>query len=272
MLRLFFLICFIVSVALHSRANAAQSITIDGSTGVKPLIESLAQVFQKTSQAVQIKIGPGLKPNLRLQALLDEKIDIAMASHGIDIEQISARGFKVHKIARVAVVFGANHSVKVMSLSQRQLCDIYSGKVSNWQALKGSNLQLTPFIRPYNEVDYEVVNAHISCFSQLQIPGHIQIRKKSGQMAKAIAQTPGAIGMTTMIRVVQSKGKVRALSLNEVAPDTANLSSGAYSLTRGMYLITASQLSPEVERFLAFITSKEGKDIIVSNHAVPTED
>ena len=253
----------------HFEAIASEKLVIDGSTGVKPLIESLAVEYQKSHSAPQIEIGSGLKPEARVHALINKDIDIAMASHGIDIQHVSAKGLTVHRIAKVAVVMGVNQSVNIRNISYQQLCDIYGGKIENWQDLGGENQPIIPFIRPFNEVDTEVILEQVSCFASLKISPQIETRKKSGQMARAIAQPPGAIGMTTLIRVQQSKGKIRALSLNNIKPDTSNLLEGNYTLTRDLFLITPAEPDKKTRRFLAFIRSQNGSRNIISNNAVP---
>ena len=259
---------FVCVVGLCSKALAA-TVVVDGSTGVKPLVEALAKVYSKSQQAVSIQIGTGLKPKARIQALLNQDIDIAMASHGIDIEAITSEGLQVHKIAKVAVVMAVNRDVNISGVSHQQLCDIYAGKTLNWRSLHGPNAAIAVFSRPNTEVDYEVVNAHIPCFSQLQLSSQTQTKKKSGQMARALAQTSGAIGMTTMVRVAQSEGRLLALSLDDVAPTITNLLSGDYVLTRDLFLITPSNPTPQVSSFLAFIRSEKGAVIIQTNNAVP---
>ncbi len=84
-------------------AAAQQKITIDGSTGTAPLIEALGKAFTaKTNIAVEI--GKGLGTKDRLTALADRKIDIAMASHGLNVAEVTARGMAVNRIAMTPVV------------------------------------------------------------------------------------------------------------------------------------------------------------------------
>ncbi len=248
---------------------ASDKLLIDGSTGVKPLIAALANQYAEAADNPKVVIGEGLRPNDRIQALLDGNIDIAMASHGIDAERLYRQGLKVHKIAITAVVLGANSSVEVSNISNQQLCDIYAGQLTDWRQLGGQSLALIPLIRPFDEVDTEVINMQIPCFNKAMVPSHVAVYEKSGQMAKAIAKTPGAIGMTTLVRVAQSKGKIRALALNGVLPAARNLASGNYPLVRNMYLITAQQPTDMVTAFITFVRSPIGDKIVRQNNAAP---
>ena len=249
--------------------NASETLMVDGSTGVKPLVQALAEKFKDTEHGFDIEFGDGLKPKARIQALLDGEMQIAMASHGIDVEQIKASGLFVHQIAKMAVVMGVHQSVQIRSLSHQEICDIYSEKTTNWQSLDGANQIIKSYLRPFNEVDTEIVSAYIGCFHEEAISPNITVMAKSGHMAKALAKTPGAIGMTTQVRVGQSKGQIKAISINDVAPSVSNLENGAYPFTRDMFLITDLKPSSKVTAFLAYIFSAEGRQVIIENNAVP---
>lgn len=244
------------------------AINIDGSTGVKPLVVALSASYRNQQSAVPIMIGDGLKPQARIEALKRNRIQIAMASHGIDTRQIETQGLVVHRIAKVAVVMGVNRDVEVNSVTYQQLCDIYSGKSINWQELGGNDKNIMPFVRPSSEVDIEVVSAFVPCFRSLSYAS-AEVKEKSGHMAKALALNSGAVGMTTMVRVAQSMGNIKPLAINGIHPTSVNIQNASYRLTRDLFLITHREPAQEVLQFLDFIRSKHGVEIILSNNAVP---
>lgn len=88
-------------------------------------------------------------------------------------------------------------------------------------------------------------------------------------MAKALAETPHALGMTSMTVVEQSGGKVKALSLNGVAPTIANVKSGRYFLTRDFLFVVKGEPVGSTRKFLDFLLSPDGDRVILANGAVP---
>ena len=137
--------------------HAQSVITIDGSTGVAPLVAALAKTYEQQNPGTQIQIGKGLGTGARIRALDEGKIDIAMASHGLDVAAIQKQGMVVHEFAKVAVVFAVNETVPVAALTDAQVCAIYSGKAVNWRDVGGPDLAIAPLARPDSEVDTEVV-------------------------------------------------------------------------------------------------------------------
>lgn len=254
-----------------THAQSAERIVIDGSTGVAPLVRALAKAYRERHPDVTVEIGKGLGTKARIKALAAGSIDIAMASHGLVTDQLVRQGMAVHEIAKVAVVFGVNSAVPATDIDDQQICAVYERRLVNWQELGGPDLPVAPHVRPDTEVDAEIVRQRIGCLAQLQMPGSVRVMPKSGDMAKALAGTPGAIGMTTMTVVEQSKGKISALALNGVAPSPENVRSGAYRLTRDSFLVVRSAPGLAVVRFLDFVRSPEGKGVIRANGAVPLD-
>lgn len=250
-------------------AQTAERIVIDGSTGMAPLVRALAQAYVAQNPGVGIEIGKGIGTRARIRVLAEEKIDIAMASHGLNVEEITRQGMDVREIAKVAVVFGVNASVPALNLTERQICDIYSLKHADWTELAKVSQPIALHTRPETEVDTEVVRARIGCLKDLPMPASVKVMPKAGEMAAALAGTAGAIGMTTMTVVEQSGGKVRPVSLNGVAPSADNVSKRVYTLTRDSFLVTRQPPSPAVAGFLEFVRSPAGQKVISANGAVP---
>src|SRR5688572_27712372 len=224
------LLLVLTAGTLAASSAQAQTIAIDGSTGVMPLAAALAKAFQARNPGVTVELGKGLGTKARIQALSEGKIDIALASHGLNVADIARQGMTANEIARIAVVFGVNGTVPVTSLSEQQICQIYSSKTSNWKALGGTELGIAPLTRPDSEVDAEVVRAGIKCLADLRMPAAVRVMNSAGDMAKGLSATAGAIGMTTMTAVEQSRGGIRALSLNGVAPSADNVERRSYPL------------------------------------------
>jgi len=259
------------ALAVNVCAQGAEKVVLDGSTGVMPLASALAKAYQARNPGAAFEFGKGLGTRARFQALADGKIDVALASHGLRVDELTRQGMVVHEIARIAVVFGINETVPVSNLSAQQVCDIYSGKVANWKALGGPDLEIAVRTRPESEVDTEVVRDGIACLKDLKMAESVKVMPKSGDMAKELAAVPGAIGMTSMTVVEQSQGKIKAASLNGTAPSSDNVKRKAYTLIRESFFVTRGSPPAAVARFIEFTRSTSGDEVIAANGAVPVK-
>lgn len=253
-----------------AHAQSGDRIVIDGSTGVAPLATALAKAFQARNPGVSVDLGGGLGTKARIESLAQGKIDIALASHGLDLAAISRQGMTAHEVARAAVVFAVNAGVPIDNLSAQQICDVYSGQTANWKALGGPDLAIAARTRPDSEVDAEVVRGGIQCLKSLRKPDAVKVMPRAGDMAKELAATPGAIGMTSMTVVEQSQGRVRFLAIDGVSPSAENVERKRYGLVREAFFVTKSPPAPAVGRFLEFARSPEGSEVIRANGAIPT--
>jgi phosphate transport system substrate-binding protein len=256
-------------VGLAVPSHTADRIVIDGSTGVTPLVAALAKAYQQQNPGIAIEIGKGLGTRARIEALNKGAIDIAMASHGLKVDEIQRQGMTVHEIGKVPVVFGVNRSVSAKELTESQICEIYAGKVTNWKEVGGPDLTLVALTRPDSEVDTEVVRQHIACLANLKMPPSVKVAPKAGEMAAELAATAGAIGMTTMTVVEQSSGSIRPLTLRGVEPTAVNVQNKRYLLTRDSFLVTKAAPAPAVAKFIEFVRSEAGQKVIAANGAVP---
>lgn len=250
-------------------AWSEEEIVLDGSSGMLSLVKVLATAYQQKSSSPQVAIGKGLGTGARLQALAENKIQIALASHGIQPEDVQKGNLKVIEVAKGAIVFAVNASVSVTNITEAQVCDIYSGKVQNWQSLGGPDSAIVVLTRPPTEVDPEVIRAKIGCFKALKEVETAKVMARGPDMAKGLVDTPHAIGMASMTVVEQSGGKVKALTVNSIAPTAENVKSGRYFLTRDFLFVTKGEPTLPIKKFLDFVLSPEGDRVILANGAVP---
>jgi phosphate transport system substrate-binding protein len=250
-------------------ASAETILKVDGSTGAMPLVAALAKAYEAKTPNLKFEIGKGLGSKARIEALNSGRIDLAVASHGLNVDDLVRKGMIVDEIARTPVVFGVNASVPVANLLLSQICAIYSGDVTNWKSVGGPDLAVAARTRPDSEVDAEVVRSGIKCLKTLKMPETVKVMQRGGDMAKELAATTGAIGMTTTTVVEQSGGKIKSLSVDGVAPTASNVNAGNYRMAREVYLVTNGNASPATRAFLAFVKSADGAKVIEANRAIP---
>ncbi len=249
--------------------DALPAVHIDGSNGVMPLMHALADAYTAQNPQASITFGQGLGSRTRLDSLRAGVMDIAIASHGLDTAQLRAEGLVVHRIAETPVVVGVNAaSVSLAGLATAQLCDVLAGRVTSWRQLgDGRDLPVQVIVRPESEVDMEVLRDRVPCAQLIAISPNARVVEETNDMAEALTNTDGAIGITTATVTQQSEGAIRALSLDGVLPNPLTVMQGTYSLVRSSYLITRPDANVGVTAFLSFIASPSGARVLEQNGA-----
>ena len=92
-----------------------------------------------------------------------------MASHGLNVADVTKQGMTVHRIAIIPVLFAVHESVIIDGVTEAQICSIYAGSARNWKELGITDLAVAPLVGPESEVDMEVVRDGIACFKNLKL-------------------------------------------------------------------------------------------------------
>lgn len=259
----------LAAMACAPREPAAP-IRVDGSPGVHPLVSALADAYHSNGGG-PISLASGLGASRRAAAVADGVIDIAMASHGIDSADIARRGLAVHEIARTAVVFAVNADVPLPAITRQQVCDIVAGRATNWSGVGAGAAPIVALVRPESEVDAEIARDHVPCLAGVTPGKAVRVIERPDSMAAELARTPGAFGVTSLVLVEGTGGRIRALALDGVPPTAENVRTTAYRMVRRSFLITRQPAPPHVQRFLTFIRDTVGARVITGNGAVPAE-
>lgn len=248
----------------------ADTITVDGSNGVMPLAAALADAYQREHAGTVIALGRGLGSGARLAALRERRIDIALASHGLDTAALRTEGFTPHRVATTAVVFGVHDAAPARAITSAHACALLTGSAPSWDAVTGrtESVAMTVHARAESEVDMEVLRRGIACLTNTPMAPHVQVAPDTDAMRRALLASPGAIGVTTATVVQQERGQLRALALDGIAPTAEAVSAGRYPLVRDSYFIAAATPSPAVTHFITWLRSPAALRVLAANGAV----
>lgn len=248
-------------------ARPLPELRIDGSPGVAPIVVALADAYRLENPRAPVRIGSGLGSSARIQALAEGRIDVAMASHGVDTAALRARGIAAHEIARTAVVFAVNGDVMRTHITSPVVCDVYAGRIGSWS----DQLGILPFMRPANEVDAEVAIAAVPCLRDITFARTVTMIERPDDMAAELAARRAAFGITSLPYVERSNHRIRALALDGVEPTPENVLSGRYPMSRRAFLLVRHPAPPNVSRFLDFIRTQHGARVLRDAGAVPVQ-
>jgi phosphate transport system substrate-binding protein len=230
--------------AASSRAGEPGSITIAGSTALLPLVKQAAVDYQAKHANVKISVSGGGSMTGIAQAA-QKGVDIGDS----DVLPQNEPSLVDHKVAVVPFGVVVNSSVNVKNLSTPQIRDIFSGKLTNWSQVGAASRQITMINRPRSSGTRSVFVQTIMSGAQPSESGLTQ--DSSGTVATMVAQTPGAISYVALSYV--KPGVVKALSIDGVAPNRANIESGKYHFWSYEHMLTNGQPSAQIADFINFV-------------------
>ncbi|MCX6032612.1 MAG: phosphate ABC transporter substrate-binding protein [Chloroflexi bacterium] len=235
------------------------TLRIAGSTSMMPVLRELAAAYQARHPHVLVDVQGGGSASgeslLKIGAA-----DLAAVSWQEDAQH-QPEGVTAIPIARdaVAVVVHPKNNVKKLTLLQVRA--IYRGEVLDWAALGGPAEE--PMI-----VSREDGSGTRAAFEALVMGGdrvtlNALVMPTSAAVVDYVAHHRAAIGYVTIAALTDT---VRAVPMEELLPSPANLRSGAYHLSRALYLYAPDPAPSATQAFVDFVLSPAGQTIVAKYH------
>ncbi|MEO8531835.1 MAG: phosphate ABC transporter substrate-binding/OmpA family protein, partial [Deltaproteobacteria bacterium] len=207
--------------------------------------------------------------------MLAKNIDVGMSSRRITPEEARAlkaagAGLMIDParetiVAADALVMIVNPSNPVTSISIGDIARIYSGAVTNWSELGGSDLPITVVVRPDSAGTQSAFNERIFGGPAIGAPAVLEVAKTNRAAADSVNAIPGAIGYVgqAFARGAKTLPIVNECGISEL-PDEFSAKTGEYAIVDPLYLYTPATLDSDLARDFIAYTSSEGADQVIA--------
>jgi phosphate transport system substrate-binding protein len=239
---------------------AAKNLTIKGSTTVLPISQSCAEVFMNKHSDVNISVQGG-GSGVGIASLIDGTCDIADASRPIkdkEIKKAKDNGVDAYEnvvaLDGIAVIVHPSNPIRGLSIDQ--IKKIYTGEISNWIGLGGKDMKVVVISRDSASGTFETFNELALDDEKVRPDALLQASNQA--VAQAVSRTPGAIGYVGLGYLSSS---VKAVFVDGVEPNKANVVNGSYKLARELYMYTDGAPQGLVKNFIDFVLSEEGQKL-----------
>jgi phosphate transport system substrate-binding protein len=263
-------VLFLVGPFIINSASASskETLIITGTGASVGTMQLMAKAFQKNRPNVNISILPSIGSTGGISAVQEGKIDIGLSSRSLKPEERS--GEIVEELyGRTAFIFGVQDPNPTKGLRLAEIEEIYTGQRKTWSDGTPIRLILRPLSDSYS--DYLAsINPGLKSASEKarSIPG-VFVGNTDQEAALQIEKTPGAFGTTSGSIIAAEKRKLKALSVDGVAPTLANVSTGKYPYVMTLSLVyKRDKYKGSIKDFIEFVFSKDGKKLLSDNSQV----
>ena len=208
------------------------TLDIAGGTAHIPVMKGAAKNIMTANPDIRGGSGVGV------QQVGEGLVQIGNTGRALKEKEIAKYGLQSFPFAIDGVALVVNPANKVRAITAQQAQDIFAGKITNWKALGGADAPITVYTREDGSGTREVF------------------------VEKALG-----IGYVGIGHVDKS---VAALTFDKMVPSQENAASGAYTLTRLLYMNTKGAPSGLTKAFIDYIYSPEGSAIIEKSGYIPT--
>lgn len=256
---------------------------MDGSTSLIPLEAGIrAALYGKTIEEATLDVVHSttwdsfwnlLSGNVDLVfsvPLSQEQWDYA-ANQGVTLETVP--------IAKEGFVFVVNAENPVDTLTQEQLRDIYSGKITNWSEVGGLDEAIIPYQRNNDSGSQNYMITFMGDTPLMDAPTEMRPTSMSGLMDVVALNdnARGAIGYSVYAYAADMYGNgndIKFIQVDGIAPSKATMASGDYPLL-GENIAVFNANAPEdgyVRQLVDWICSYDGQLALAQAGYVTLED
>lgn len=239
------------------------TVATDGSTSMEKVIGALGESFMEANSGTTFTYNP-TGSGSGIQAVSEGRCDIGLSSRALKDDE-KASGLKETTLALDGIAIIVNPQNPVQDLTLEQIAKIYTGEITNWKDVGGSDAEI---VRIGREAGSGTRDGFESITDTKDACQYRQELTSTGDVITTVSQNPNAIGYASLAAI---KDSVKALTVNGVAPTEATVKDGTYLVQRPFVLVTkeGAALSETAQKFFDFSTSADAASIISAAGAVP---
>lgn len=258
--------------ALTSVVNA-QTVKLKGSDTVLPLAQKEAEAYNKSGKGKVSVTGGG--SGVGIAALIDGTTDIATSSRKIKMDeklkmQDAGKKYKEVVVSRDALSVIVNPANPVQQLTREQIEGIFTGKITNWKEVGGSDLKIIVYSRETSSGTYEFFKEFV--MARKNYASSVLNMPATGAIVQSVSQTKGAIGY---IGMAYDNGAVRQLKVSYdkgktyIMPSMATAKNKTYPIIRPLFFYYNVKDEAKVKPFIDFCLSAAGQQLVEKTGYVP---
>jgi phosphate transport system substrate-binding protein len=280
--KLIFILMVLTTANYAFAASRKNSIQIKGSDTMVNLAQAWAEAYMQNNPTEFISVTGG-GSGTGLSSLISGTCDLAMSSRDIKDKEVALakqkgiNPFEI-KVALDGLAVVVNLKNPVNKLTNRQLADIFSGRITNWKQVGGQDKKIVILSREVNSGTHVYFKEHIlrnnDPNSKEEFAPSALMLPSSQAIADEVANNSSAIGYYGM-GYISDKQKPVMVAKDEKSeyepPTIENVMSGKYPVSRPLFLYTNGQPQELVKKFVDFCLSQEGQEIVAKTDFVPVK-
>lgn len=249
--------------ASEQEGTVSGTVSTDGSTSMEKVIGSLGEAFMAENDKISVTYNP-TGSGSGISAVSEKRCDIGLSSRALKDEE-KASGLTETVLAYDGIAVIVNPENPVSDLTIEQISKIYTGEITNWNEVGGSDAEIVLIGR---EAGSGTRDGFESITKTEDLCLYRQELTSTGDVITTVSQNVSAIGYASLASV---KDTVKAINVGGVTPTEETVKDGSYAIQRPFVLVTreGEELSAPAKKFFEYITSIDASEIISGAGAVP---
>jgi len=238
------------------------SIKVDGSTTVGPIAKAFAEYYMTRHHDVSVTVSESGSGN-GAKSLINAACDVADMSRPMESAELEAAKSKgvnpaEHIVARDGIAVVLHPSNPVGALTIEQIRKIYTGEITNWKDLGGTDEAIVVISRDTNSGTYETFEKMV--LSKQKLTQKAEYVGSNGAIRQRVMTTAAAIGY---VGLAFTEG-VKPITVNGVAPTVETVLDKTYPIARPLYMYTNGEpkAGTPLAEFINLSNTSDGRKIV----------
>ena len=242
-----------------------KKLVLTGSSTVAPLMAEVAKKFEKENLGFRIDVQSGGSG----RGIADARqgvADIGMVSRALKDDE---KDLTAHTIALDGICVILNKTNTVATLTDAQVIDIYTGKITNWKAVGGKDAPITVVNKAEGRSTLELFLNYFK-LKPTEVKAQVIIGDNQ-QGIKTVAGNPNSIGYVSIGSAefeAKEGAPIKLMPVGGVEATTANIINGKFPISRPLNLVTKGAPGPVAKLLVDYAKSKKIDDLIKEQYFV----
>jgi phosphate transport system substrate-binding protein len=249
-----------------TEASLSGTISTNGSTSMEKVIGTLSEAFMADNSGVTITYD-ATGSGTGIESAKNQSCDLGLSSRAL---KDTETGLKSITVALDGIAIIVNSDCGVDNLTLEQVSDIFTGKITNWSEVGGSDLEISCIGRESGSGTRDGFESITKTTDSCKLDQELT---STGAVITAVSSSKNAIGYASLSSV-EGKSGIKAITIDGVACSEATVLDGTYAIQRPFNFVysESATLSDATQAFVDFATSKEAADLIREAGAVPVTE
>ena len=247
---------------MMSHTAGAEEITIVGTGSGMAILDNVGKAFTGMNPDVTVVVPKSIGSGGGVKAVGSDQAVIGRIARKVKDKEASY-GLTYVAMAKLPVVFYTNKSAAVESLTPGQICDIYSGKVTNWSDVGGKGGKIRVVRREDGDSSLSVLRDAFPGFKDLEITEKSKTTNSDSEACELTEKKADTIAFGTL-------GNAKEYDVTILKIDGKHPTDTDYPYTGELALIYKDKnLSGKVKDFVSFATSDQSHGVIKEAGGMP---
>ncbi|WP_346294268.1 PstS family phosphate ABC transporter substrate-binding protein [Sphaerothrix gracilis] len=245
---------------------ATNRIKIGGSSEAYEAIEMLTDAYSERDTSSEFEYFPPSQTSGGIEGVKVAVLDVGAVSRAVTTAETGDELIYLPLVKTPLVIVVHSSVAGVTNISAEQIKGIYSGDITNWQALDGPDAEIIVFDFTEDENEKQVLrSAYLG--PDLEITPDAVVFAEDDELLETAANTEFSIAAVPLENEL-AELPMTVLSIDGVEPTAENLQSDTYPMALSLGMILPKVPTAATKAFIEFVKSEAGQTALTDANYV----